>query len=36
MTNLSHLSKASCEPCHTSAPSLSATQIQVLLPQVAD
>ncbi|MGP4788392.1 4a-hydroxytetrahydrobiopterin dehydratase [Psychrobacter sp. 1Y11] len=30
------LSKSRCEPCRASAPSLSATEIQELLPQVAD
>ncbi|MGM8871813.1 4a-hydroxytetrahydrobiopterin dehydratase [Psychrobacter sp. 2Y5] len=30
------LSKSSCEPCRASAPSLSATEIQALLPQIPD
>jgi len=36
MTTLSHLSKASCEPCRANAPSLSTTEIQELLLQIAD
>jgi len=36
MTTLSHLSKASCERCRANAPSLSTTEIQELLLQIAD